>query len=147
MGFVILVPTKGLTKSNGEITSLYCYLRALLNWFHLKLMVNTWELSFYKQKFCSFSNMCLLYQDAFHQPIGITPLNDGSLCIIFISLATAFCHLERGLGFRKEKITLFQLQKKKWKETNRKQWHSLKMGDPQEFMHSIQPEILMLLVF
>lgn len=29
--YVILVPTKGLTKSNGEITSLYCYLRALLN--------------------------------------------------------------------------------------------------------------------
>lgn len=29
--YVILVPTKGLTKSNGEITWLYCYLRALLS--------------------------------------------------------------------------------------------------------------------
>lgn len=48
--------------------------------------------------------MSLLYQNAFHQPIGITLLNGGFLYIIFGSLATVFCHLERGFGFRKEKI-------------------------------------------
>lgn len=59
--------------------------------------------------------MPLLYQNAFHQPIVITLLNGGFLYIIFGSLATVFCHLERGFGFRKEKI-LFQLQKKSEKK-------------------------------